>query len=139
MWVEEPGIYEAVVLSTKKVRRFGLWTIEFRFRLVTPGPTFDLQVSGYCSVGPNEKPPIRPHSKLASWARLLATFSGISPSRITLRSFRQYWLRVRVETVKRNARQQPLALMINIPPSLTFGGGGSAREGDGHGPREPDP
>jgi hypothetical protein len=106
----EPGVYEAVILSTKKVRRFGLWTVEFRFRLVSPGPAFDVHLLGYCSLGPTDKGRIGPHSKLASWARLIAAFSRVSPSRVTLRSFKQYWLRVQVNTVTRNSRQQSLAL-----------------------------
>jgi hypothetical protein len=105
----EPGIYDAVVLSTKKVYRFGLATVEFRFRLVSPGPAFDVQLLGYCSLGPPDKARIRRHSKLASWVRLLAGYSGGSPSRVTLRSFRQYWFRVRVETTTHNFRQRPLA------------------------------
>jgi hypothetical protein len=105
----EAGEYDAVILSAKKVYRFKVVTVEFRFRLVSPGPAFDIQLMGYCSLGPTGRGPLRRHSKLASWARLLAAFSGISPSRVTLRLFRQYWFRVRVDTVTKNSRQQPLA------------------------------
>ena len=82
----EPGTYEAVVLSTKKVFRFGLVTVEFRFRLMSPGPAFDVQLLGYCTLGPKDSARIRPHSKLAGWMRLIAAFNGSTPSRVTLRS-----------------------------------------------------
>ena len=105
----DPGPYEAVIVSTKKVRRFGLVTIEFLFRIVSPGSAFGVQLRGYCNFGSKDGSRVKPHSKLARWMRLIACFAGISPSRVTLKSFRDYWLGVRVDTVRQNYRQQPLA------------------------------
>lgn len=106
----DAGTYEAVVISTRKVRRFGLVTIEFLFRIISPGSAFDVQLRGYCNLGPRESSRIGLHSKLARWMRLIATFSGISPSRVTRKSFREYWLRVSVDTVTKDYRQRSLAL-----------------------------
>jgi len=105
----EPGTYEAIVVSTKKVHRFGLVTIEFLFRLISPGSAFDVRLRGYCNLGPTGGPRIKQQSKLAKWMRLLAAFAGISQSRVRLRHFRDYWLSVRVDTVTKDYRQQPLA------------------------------
>ncbi|MDI3462130.1 MAG: hypothetical protein OJF50_000951 [Nitrospira sp.] len=105
----DPGQYEAIVVSTKKVRRFGNVTIEFLFRIVSPGSAFDVQLRGYCNLGPTDGRRIKQQSKLAKWMRLIAAFAGISQSRVRLRHFRDYWLSVRVDTVTKDYRQQPLA------------------------------
>jgi hypothetical protein len=42
----DEGEYDAVVLSAKKVNRFGLTTVEFLFRIVTLGPGFDARLVG---------------------------------------------------------------------------------------------
>lgn len=105
----DPGLYEAIVVSTKKVRRFGLVTIEFMFRIVSPGSAFGVQLRGYCSLGPKDVSRVKPHSKLARWMRLIKTFADISPSRVTRKSFLDYWLCVRVDTVTQDYRQRPLA------------------------------
>ena len=104
-WTEEfppridEGEYDAVVRSVKKVDRFGLTTAEFRFRLITLGPAFDLRLPAYCNLGPVKHPGIRPHSKMGSWQRAVVAFTGGSPSRVTLRSFRDFVFRVQVVTV----------------------------------------
>jgi hypothetical protein len=111
-WSEElppcidPGTYDAVVLRAKRVDRFGLTTVEFLFRLVTIGPFMDVHLKGYCNLGPTKHAKIRPHSKLASWQRAVTTFTGGTPSCVTLISFRDFWFRVTVATVMRNAKGQ---------------------------------
>ena len=113
-WTEDlpprvpPDEYDAVVLSAKRVTRFGLLWAEFRFRLVTQGEFFDTVLSGYCNLGPEKHPRIRSRSKIASWQRAIAAFTGGSPSKVTLKSFQHFWLRVRVETVTHNHRKRVL-------------------------------
>jgi hypothetical protein len=104
----DEGEYDAVVLSAKKVNRFGLTTVEFRFRIVTLGSAFDARLVGYCGVGPTKHARIRPHSKMASWQRAISAFTGGSATRVTLRSFRGFWFTVRVETVTHDHRKQAL-------------------------------
>ncbi len=113
-WTEElppligPGEYDAVVLSAKKVDRFGLTTVEFSFRIVTLGSAFDARLKGYCNLGPTKHARIRPHSKMASWQRAISDFTGGNASSVTLRSFREFWFTVEVVTVKQNHRRQLL-------------------------------
>jgi len=113
-WTEElpplidPGEYDAIVISVKKVDRFGLTTVEFQFRIVTQGPAFDARLKGYCNLGPVRHARIRPHSKMASWQRAISNFTGGTASRVTLRSFREFWFTVQVETVTHNHRRQVL-------------------------------
>jgi hypothetical protein len=38
--------------------------------------------------------------------RAIADFTGESPSRVTLRAFRHYWFRVKVETVTKDNQQR---------------------------------
>jgi hypothetical protein len=104
----DEGEYDAVVLSAKKVNRFGLTTVEFRFRIVTLGSAFDARLVGYCGLGPTKHARIRPHSKMASWQRAISAFTGGSATRVTLRSFRGFWFTVRVETVTHDHRKQAL-------------------------------
>jgi hypothetical protein len=52
----DEGEYDAVVLSAKKVNRFGLTTVEFRFRIVTLESAFDARLVGYCGLGPTKHP-----------------------------------------------------------------------------------
>ena len=113
-WTEElpprinPGEFDAVVLSAKKVDRFGLTAVEFVFRIVTLGSAFNARLKGYCNLGPTKHARIRPHSKMASWQRAVADFTGGSPSQVTLRSFRGFWFAVQVATVTHNHRRQVL-------------------------------
>jgi hypothetical protein len=104
----EPGEYEAIVTGTKKVERFGLVTVEFVFRIVSQGPGFDATLPGYCNLGPVKAPRIRPRSKMASWQRAVAHFTGVTPSKVTLKAFRQFWFRVRVATTTQDHRKRPL-------------------------------
>jgi len=99
--------YDAVVLSMKKVNRFGLTTVESQWRLLLQDSREKIQLSGYCNLGPTKQAKIRPQSKLASWQRAVAAFTRGNPKHVTLKSFREYWFRVRVRTVTRNA-QGPL-------------------------------
>jgi hypothetical protein len=113
-WTEElpplidPGEYDAVVQSVKKVDRFGLTTVEFSFRIVTQGSAFDTRLKGYCNLGPTKHACIRPHSKMASWQRAISAFTSVTASRVTLQSFRQFWFTVQVATVTHNNRRQSL-------------------------------
>ena len=107
-----PGEYGAVVTAIKKVFRFGRAMVEFSFRIVTFGPSFNTQLKGYCTV-PTMKiknVPIPGGSKLARWMRTVAAFTGCRPTRMSLGEFRWYWYTVTVATVTRNHRQQPLRL-----------------------------
>lgn len=113
-WTEElppridEGEYDAVVLSTKKVDRFGLTTVEFSFRIVTQGLAFNARIKGYCNLGPTKHARIRPHSKMASWLRAISAFTGGRATRVTLRSFKEFWFTVQVGTVTHNHRRQLL-------------------------------
>jgi hypothetical protein len=99
--------YDAVVLSMKKVNRFGLTTVESQWRLLLPDSREKIQLSGYCNLGPTKQAKIRPQSKLVSWQRAVAAFTRGNPKDVTLKSFREFWFRVLVRTVTRNA-QGPL-------------------------------
>jgi hypothetical protein len=100
----DPGGYAARVLSMKKVNRFGLTTVESQWRLLLPDSREKIQLSGYCNLGPTKQAKIRPQSKLASWQRAVAAFTRGNPKHVTLNSFREFWFRVRVRTVTRNAK-----------------------------------
>lgn len=102
-----PGEYDAIIETAKRVERFKRHMLELSFRLVTMGPAFNVRMKGYCSV-PKKKGRIPAGSKLAGWMRLLAAFTGGSSSKVALRSFKEYWFRVKVETVTKNYDQQPL-------------------------------
>ena len=103
----DEGEYDAVVRSMKKVNRFGLTSVESQWRLLLPDSREKIQLSGYCNLGPTKQAKIRPQSKLASWQRAVAAFTRGNPKHVTLKSFREFWFRVRVRTVTRNA-QGPL-------------------------------
>ena len=102
----EPGPYDAVVLSAKIVNQYRRWMVEFLFRLITMGPYFDVRLKGYCNLGQIKHAKVSPHSKLASWQRAVAAFTGGSPSRVTLRSFRGFWFTVMVGTVTHDGNQK---------------------------------
>jgi hypothetical protein len=105
-----PGQYDAVVLSAKKMDRFGLSSVEFVFRIVTQGPAFDARLNGYANLGSVKHARIRPRSKMASWQRAISTFTGGSASRVTLRSFKEFWFTVEVVTITHGLHKEPLAL-----------------------------
>ena len=100
----DEGEYDAVVCSMKKVNRFRLWTVESQWRLLLPDSREKIQLSGYCNLGPTKQTKIRPQSKLASWQRAVAAFTLGNPKHVTLKSFREFWCRIRVRTVTRNAK-----------------------------------
>jgi hypothetical protein len=101
-----PGEYDLICLSGKQVVRFKHYVIEFRFRIVTHGPYLNVELPGYCNVGVKPTARLRPRSKLGSWIRLIAAFSGESPSRVPLRAFRSYWFQGQVETVTKDHQQR---------------------------------
>lgn len=113
-WTEElpPRIpddeYDAVVISVKRGVRFKRHCADFRFRIPI-GECFGAILPGYCNLGSAAQPiRVRPRSKFASWQRVVAAFSGGSPSKVTLKAFQQYWFRVRVKTVTHNDQNQAL-------------------------------
>ena len=81
---------------------------EFQFRIITPGKCFDAVLYGFCNLGPAAHPGIRSRSKFASWQRAVADFTGGRANRVSLRVFRDYWYRVRVETTTHNHQKQVL-------------------------------
>jgi hypothetical protein len=103
----DPGEYRAIVLSTKKVNRFGLTTMETRWRLLLPDSREKIELPSFCNLGPTKHPKIRAGSKLASWQRAVAEFTHGTASKVTMKSFKEFWFRVLVRTAMRNA-QGPL-------------------------------
>lgn len=101
------GEYDAMVCSMKKVPRFGLVTVETWWRLLLPDSREKVELASYCNLGPAACAKVRPGSKLASWQRAVADFTRGNPKHVTLKSFREFWFRVTVRTVTRNA-QGPL-------------------------------
>jgi hypothetical protein len=99
----DPGPYDAVSPSMKKVNRFGLTTVESQWRLLLPDAHEKIELHGYCNLGPTKHAKIRPNSKMASWQRAVADFTRGNPKAVTLKSFREFWFRVKVRTVTRNA------------------------------------
>lgn len=103
-----PGLYDAVILSNKKVRAFqNRWCVVFTFRIVEQGQYFDVRLPGYANLG-NDRKTVRPCGKLASWCRLIANRSQRRQDRISLNSFRNFYFKVEVSTVVHNSRQQDL-------------------------------
>ena len=100
----DPGEYHAIVLSTKKVNRFGLTTVEAYWRLLLSDSRERIELPSYCNLGPTKHPKIRAGSKLASWQRAIANHTRGNPKHVTLKSFREFWFRVTVRTVTRNAK-----------------------------------
>jgi hypothetical protein len=103
----DDGIYDAVVESARRVNRYKRTGVDFRFRILTPGPCFEARLPGFCNLGSDGR--VRPTSKLACWMRLVASASGGSPSKVTLKQFRRYWFRVEVTAVKKNSRGDDLS------------------------------
>jgi hypothetical protein len=106
--VVTPGRYWAIVPAVKRVVRFGHGVAEFQFKLVTLGPAYGVRLYGYCTLPLKKKARVPAGSKLASWIRLIAAFTGGSPNRLALGAFKDFWFTVQVETVLHNHRQQPL-------------------------------
>jgi hypothetical protein len=106
--VIEPGVYDAVVMSIKKIMKFGRPQAEFHFKLVTQGAAFNARLKGYCQLPDTKRGRLPAGSKLASWRRLVADFTKGSPNKVTLRSFGGFWFKVQVETVTIDHRQKPL-------------------------------
>jgi hypothetical protein len=50
------GEYDAVVLSMKKVNRFGLTTVESQWRLLLPDSQEKIELPGYCNLGRGNGP-----------------------------------------------------------------------------------
>ncbi len=100
----DPGEYNAVVLWTKPVDRYGNRTLTFQWRLLLPDSHEQIELAGYCNLGPAKHPKIRPGSKLASWQRAIADFTHGTPKRVPTKAFKTFWFRVRVRTVTRNAK-----------------------------------
>jgi hypothetical protein len=99
----DDGTYHAVMLSSKKVDRFGLTTVQSRWRLLLPDSREHIYLLSYCRLGPTKHAKIRAGSKLASWQRAVSAFTSGNPTHVTLKSFREFWFHVIVRTVTRNA------------------------------------
>jgi hypothetical protein len=101
-----PGSYEAICQRVKKVRCFnGRMVAEFEFRLVGIGPYSGVVLPAYATLDAGRP---RRASKLASWKRAIAIYTGGSPSRVTLRMFERFLYRVEVVTVEKDHRQRQL-------------------------------
>lgn len=103
-----PGEYWAIVTAVKRTIRFGRAVAQFRFKIVTLGPAYGVDLNGFCTLPLKRKDRVPAGTKFASWARTLAAFTNGNPSRVSLSSFKNFWFTVRVETVTRNHRQQAL-------------------------------
>lgn len=86
--------YEATVIFVQYKPRFRRNSVDFVFRLATPG-YIGTQLPGYAAVEPNGKP--GPRSKLTRWWLLIADFEMLARrDRIALSRFREYLFRVQV-------------------------------------------
>lgn len=98
------GEYIAVVLSTKSVDKYGLRSKKFQWRLLLPDSREQIELPSFCNLGPTKHPKIRAGSKLASWQRAIANYTNGNPKHVSLKSYREFWFRVRVRTVTHNAK-----------------------------------
>jgi hypothetical protein len=114
LWADElppllpDGEYDFVCRSVTRVQRFkSRWVVDFEFIIVTLGPYFRAVLPGYCPLGATRTARIGPRSKLASWLRAIAAFSGEHPSRVPLSAFRRYWFRGKVAKTTTDHQQRP--------------------------------
>lgn len=106
----EPGEYDAIVTSCKRIRRFGRDLLAFTFRIVSQGPAFDAVVPGYANLTFQHRKVIAGRSKIAAWLRRIHVYDHeVSPSRLKLRLFAEFLFRCRVETTIHDSQQQPLS------------------------------
>ena len=96
--------YLAIVVSAARVTYYQRLGLEFLFQLVGDGVGRDDRVPGYCPFTRRAGA----HTKLHRWVRAITAYTHGSPSKVPLNAFRQYLFRVRIETVTKDSRQQPL-------------------------------
>lgn len=86
--------YEANIIFVDHDHRFGRNSVDFVFRLATPGYV-GLKLPGFAAVKDNGKP--GPRSKLTRWWLLIAAYEKLARcDRIALNKFRNYFYRVQV-------------------------------------------
>jgi hypothetical protein len=105
------GEYDAIVLSSRKQRRFRRDLLAFTFRIVTQCAAFGVVLPGYCNLdfGPGRGRQLPARSKLVIWLRRIQAFAPeISPKKVHLAIFGQFQFVVRVATSRGLDEQHPL-------------------------------
>jgi hypothetical protein len=100
------GEHEAVILVLKRGESYDKPGVNFTFKLLTHGPDFGVCLPGFGRF--NDDGSIAKGGKLMRWRQIIAAFTGQSPSKVTLASFKGFWLKIRVKTVRKDQQQHPL-------------------------------
>jgi hypothetical protein len=105
------GEYEAIVLSCRKERRFTRDLLAFKFRIVSQGSAFGVELPGYVNLefGPGRGKQIPARSKLACWLYRIQSFAPeVSVKRIHVNIFGAFQFVVRVATSRALGEKKPL-------------------------------
>jgi len=99
-----PDEYEAIVKSYKKIHPYNRCIVAAQFEIAAMGKYQGLILEGWF--------PLRADGTAAPHSKLLRSFLAIDPTirvkRLRLQILREYLLLVRVRTVEKDSRQQPL-------------------------------
>ncbi len=102
--LDEDESYEAVIIYAKRITFYHREMIDFVFQITSHGRGHSARLRGYCPFDRCGR-----QSKITRWRRVITGHTKGSPSKVTLRAFKQYLYRVRIETVTTDRHQQPLA------------------------------
>jgi len=98
----EPGRYYLVCDDVRATERWKRPVYDFQFMIISDCPFYGVHVMGY-RPATNELPAALP---LIRWTRLLADFTGLPPSKISRRMFRDFWYEGEIGHVARNHQQR---------------------------------